>query len=336
MKTKKALLSICLVFILLLSSVVLFACGNKSNSADAQQSYSQVLEDIKKDTSLFKAGTINDMQTNYYLNDLAYKDENGNLVYAYDNYVAILAVGLDFIEEYHVALERVKAKGNYSSLQDDVKSLTKKFNTLKTDHNNLLNDTVGLDYTIYNGYFARYKTSALNFVNETYSCALNLANFLNKKVKLAQSVGSEDMTPEAFAFYCDYNILEAFDDFREFFMDSCKGVEIENMAYQNVYDAVALWNKGIVKHDYKTLELNNVSALVKVFDNVDGEREMAGKALSKFSVYKFVTTYGASIDAYKKSNANASAYYKRIGDYYFNNINTLGYLYNYLVKNVVA
>lgn len=336
MKTKKTIFSICLAVILLLSSIVLFACGNKVNSADALASYSTVISEIKKDTALFKPGTINGMQTNFYLNDFAYKNESDQLVYGNNYYLAFLAVGLDFIEEYHTALDGLKNKGDYAALQDDVKDLTKKLNTLKTDHDNLINETNGLDYSIYNGYFARYRTSALNFINESYSCALNLGKFLNKEAKLAKTVGTEEMTAEAFEFYCDYNILKVFDDFREYMMDSCKGIKIDGLIFDKVFLSMVEWNKNIVKQEYKILDVESATALMNAFRSVDGERASIKTALSKFSIYKFVNTYGYSVESYKKANGNASAYFDRISYYFLDTVNTLDSLYNYLFKNVVA
>ena len=336
MKTKKIIYSIGLTIILLLSSFLLMACGNKSSSKKTFEGYNSIMSKLESDTELFTEQTINNFPTKFYINNLAHKESDGSLNEDYNNYVSILSIGLEFISEYYPQLDGLKLETDYEDLTEDAKNLDKSYNNLKSEHQLLLNEATDLDYRLYNGYFARYRTATLNFINQTYDCAVSLGNFLNNKVKLASSVGTENMTTEAFEFYCDYNLLKIYDDYREFFMESCKGVRVENDFYNNSRLQLSDWVSSVSSKGYKIISVENTKSLMTIFNRVNNDRKLTNKALSKFSIYKYSTTYENSLLAYSKSSSNAPMYYERIETYFWDAESTLNNLINYLVLNVVA
>lgn len=332
MKAKKTLTTICLVLILLLSSVILFACGDKSSSKEAYNAYTTLISDMKKDTSLFSSDKILGMESQFYLNDFAYKNNSNEKVFGYNNYVALASIGLEYIAENQGSLDGLEADADYSGLVDDAKALRKSYNSLKVEHDKLINEASGLDYRIYNGYFARYRTQAMKFINQTFDCALSLGDFLNSEAKLSKTVGSEEMTVDALNFYVDYNVLKMFDDIRIYYMDSCEGVAVEDESYNDVTILLSNWVSLYTK-GYKALTQEQIKPLQTIFDRVNADRNLGQQAVRKFSFYKYSTTYGYSLDAYKKSSENATVYYNMAVNYYFN---TIPAVYNYMTANVVA
>jgi len=195
-----------------------------------------------------------------------------------------------------------------------------------------------LNYTIYNGYFARYRVQAKAFINESYKCALALGNFLTGKAKLTKSFATDAMTAEAINLYCDYNILKVYDDFRGFLMDSSKGLRLTHRLFTDTVANLKDFNKGLLKKSYATLTVEQATQLKDSFSRINNERRINDKAISKFSVYKFVKTYNGSIEAYEKSNQHAPAYYDRIVKYMAErtSASTLKNLRIYLVEEIVA
>ena len=332
MKAKKSISIIFLALVLLLSSFLLFACGKEESSKGAYKAYNTFMTQIKQDTSLFTSKQIENLYTDFYLNDFYSKDNAGAKVYQNNNYIALCAVSLEFIDEYYPTLETLKLKTDYTSLKDDVKSLTKSYKNLKAEHENLKNNAQNLDTTIYNGYFSRYRTYAGKFINKSYSSALKLAKFLNNEAKLAKTIGTDKVTDQAVEFYCDYNILKVFDDFRNFFMNSCKGAYVDNDVYDNVLSMLKLYtNGGLVNKDFSA-NANESKELKNILTQVNNERSIINKAVSKFSVYKFANTYDDSIEGYEKANENAPAYLNKINMYFADTGSTLNLTRVYLLS----
>ena len=332
MKAKKSISVILLALILLLSSFVLFACGGKDSSKSTFESYNSFMTQIKQDTSLFSTKEIENYYTKFYLNDLYSKNSSGTPTYENNYYIALGAVSLEFIDEYYPKLETLKLKTDYSKLKDDIKSLNKSYNNLKVEHENLKNDAQNLDYTIYNGYFSRYRTYAQKFINKSYQSALKLGKFLNNEAKLAKTVATQNMTDEAFEFFCDYTILNVYNDFNNFFMSSCKGVALESEVFNDVLYSLKNFTNSFVLHKSYSVTTEKAKEAKEIITRVNNERGMVNKAVSKFSVYKYSKTYNQSIDAYIKANANAPAYLNKINMYYADANGTINQLRVYLLS----
>lgn len=335
MKVKRSIYTICLICILLLSSVLLFACGKKESNKGAYNAYHSLMTTMVEEAELFADDQIDGNQTDFYLNDFFEKNPSNEDLYIYNHYTSLLSVGLDFIQKYYPVLESLKLKTDYSDLKEEATTLKKSFNKVKTAHTNLKTEAVEVNYIVYNGYFSKYRYNARNLINKTYSCALSLAKFLDKEVKFAKTVATDKMTTEALNFYYDYNILKVVNDFRIFFMASCKGEAVEHQIYNNTVQHLAKWT-AISAKTCKSLTAEQAKELKIILSKVNAEKSMTKTALSKFSVYKLVEEHLSSLTVYAKSNQNAPVYYERIEGYFDNDTSTLKNLYNYLTANVVA
>lgn len=337
MKAKKSIYIICLALILVLSSFLLFACGKKESSASTYKAFDSLMTTMRKDGNLFSTNTIHGVSTTYYFNDFYEKDSQGSELHIYNHYIALTAESLNFIEAYYPQLETVKIKTDYSDLKDDVKALKKRYEKLSKEYTNLINNATELDYTIYNGYFARYRTYALKFINETYDCALSLGKFLDEKVNLDKGVDNGTATSDNLTFFLSYNCLKVFDDMREFFLDSCKGLNISGDEYNSVMASLTNW--ATLSTKVVTVTAEELKELSSLMTYVNNDRKMAQKALSKFSMYKYTTTYESSLTAYKKASEHAPIYYDRLASYFWGvdtNASTLDNLYACLLDYTVA
>ena len=327
MKTKKSLYSICLVVLLIISSLLLFACGGNATAKNAYKSYSSLLTEMKQDSKLFSTKDVNGVETNFYFNDFFSKDENNNPEVEYEYYITLSSISLDFIDEYHVVLQNAKIDTDHAKLVEDVKQLKKKYNNLKKEYENLSTNANGLDDTVYNGYFSRYKWGVLKFINESYECSLSLGKFLQKKFNFDQA---------ELNFTVDFNLLKVFNDYRQFLLSSCKGINLssEDSKFEYVLSQLQSWQTTFNVENFKTLDKEDEDALKTVFARVDGDRKLASKAMSKFSYLKFIEEYETSVKAYSKSNENASSYYSRLNDYLFSD-GTLESLKEYLEAKLI-
>jgi hypothetical protein len=346
MKVKRSILSIMLTAILCVSAVIFFGCGTTSESTVA--TYSEAVTTYKNDTSLFSTGYIYNVSTNYYLNDFSYK-ENGKSVAGYQQYQALNAMGLNFIEKYYSLLDGISYVGDYSSLNKSVENMNNAYKQMKEEHSKFV--TVGSTVTekIYNGYFARYRVSAITFIDTVYTSANALADFISTNVYTdndivgndAEAVEEEeneetDKEEESglsasakYDFYINRHLLKIATDFEKFFLESCKGQNLSSDAYSKTG---TLLNSFCTQIMTKTFNLPNSEnlALVKVVLNaVNGDRTSVNTALSNFSLYDY-----SNIDSYIDSNSNMQTYYDRIESYYFGTNSVLNNLKTYLYENI--
>lgn len=327
MKTKKSIYTICLTLILLLSSVLLFACGNTTKSKDVYTSYNELLEELKGDSDLFSSKSINGISTDFYLNDFYSKDKNGSRVTDYDYYIQLASVSFDFIEKYHVVFNSFDVKYDFSNLSSDIKEVRDEYKKLKEEHQALVTSTVGLDYVIYNGYFSRYKAQTINFINSSFECALSMGEYIDKKEILV-------IAQESYNFDIDYELLKVFDDYRYFFLSSSKGVKISDDTFADTLSVFDNWHSQFMDKDYSLPAEEEIAKLETVFTQIEGDRCLARTAMKKFSYYQFVEEYEGSINAYSKLNENAEAYFNCIDDYLFSG--TILRLKDYLTANLTA
>lgn len=341
MKIKKSLYTICLAVLLILSSLMLFACKKEETSKNVYASFNEFVTSVNDEDVVFKDCPTN-ADYHFYFKDFSSKSSAGYMVYEYEHYNHLVEGSLSFIVQHYKKLENLTLKTNYSSLKSRIKALKKNYSALKVEYTNMMEEAQDLSYNIYNGYFARYHAQAKSFINESYKCALSLGKFLTGKADLIKNYATENMTAEEVDLYVDYNILKIYEDYRKFFMDSCKGNDIlNNYVYKNALNIISsFYNDGLYQ-EYKTITVEEAESLRSVLTKVDNERKINDKALSKFSVYKFTNPYNHSIEAYEKDSKFAGVYYNRISQYIASGKsessreNTLCILMNYITENVI-
>ena len=95
MKTKKVLSSLLLAFILLLSSLLLFACGKNETSQSTFKEFTSFITEIESEKSVLVNSKIAQGETDFAFKDFSQKDEFAQKDSTiYDHYSILVGVGL--------------------------------------------------------------------------------------------------------------------------------------------------------------------------------------------------------------------------------------------------
>lgn len=331
---KKSFILIILSAIFIFAGVMTVGCGKSVSNTTAYNAIEAFVIDSNSEEAPFSIGTVNGVETNYYINNFQKKNDSNVLIDDDQNYQLLNAVGLNYIGKYYSELENVQNKYDFSSLYENTKKLKTRYNELKT-----LNDEInGLGSNaqsfVYNGYFSKYKISAREFVDQTYSTAAALGDLLINKIKITSSLGTDNQTQEDFEKYMDYQNMMLFKDFNDFFMKSCKGQIIDNAIYTATKTKMLTFCQDIVLKTNKTLSKEKVAEVVTMSNALMGERRMYAIAAKNFSLYDFTTKYENSIDAYEKAQNDADSCYDEMQRYLTDENCSLNIYYNYLKNNV--
>lgn len=325
---KKSISIVLVSLMLLISCFLLMACGKSVTSADAYTLIDETLNTYK-DSEIFEEGEIYGLETNFVLQDFKSKNSDGTLVSDSENYVALAALGLNFIEENYAKLDGMQVKYDYNKINKAVNEMNSAFKRTMKEYNNFNNLESSANYEIYNGKFARYKEASRTLIIKVYSAAQTLGNFLINEGGVSKSVGAEDMTTEALNYYYSYNELLISRDFMNFFLKSCRGQSFEEELFVNTETLFKGYTSTIFAGENKSLTSDEAQDLKEVFTAVSGDRENVTTSLNNFSLRLLFTKYEGSIDAYEIDNGDANIYYNSINSY-FNNNGILQKLFAYL------
>ena len=314
---KKSILYSILAVIMCLSCFVMFAC-NKDDK-DTLTTYKDFITIIQSENTMFKSDNINGIKSDYYLNDFYSKNYQNVKIEDDVNYLVLCAGGLNFIENYYTKIE----KGKAGKLKSGIIDMSESFTDLLNNYRKFKNVTDYADYEIYNGFFARYKWQAKDFINVVYENALDLADYIYNDLGFGQNVGQIEDKDKGivgekegeFLFYFDYQNLLILNDYRLFFMDSCLGQQMDNDLYKSISENFKVF-VNIVGSTIKDVDKEYKEDYILHNSLLNSEREMTKNSIEKFSLYDFVNEYNSNIDAYEKKESNATAYYLQIERYH--------------------
>ncbi|MBQ8909237.1 MAG: hypothetical protein IJY90_03020 [Clostridia bacterium] len=244
----------------------------------------------------------------------------------------LIAVALNYIEQYYPLAQGYTKSANVSKLERSLKELSQGYKALKTEYQGVVQLEVYENMTIYNGFVANYADEATRFSGKAYACALELSAYLSNKVKFDHSVGSDEVAQEAFEFYVDSRILEIFCDYHNFIMVNSKA------SLNSIPSGVLALQAKTISTQKSAEEIKQVK---EYFDALAGERALVKNAFKHFSYYDYVKLYDADITAYEKVSPLARAYYKQIERYYFmtsyfTNISCIGKVCKFAANNIFA
>ncbi len=271
------------------------------------------MKTISEDSSLFENGPTYSLQTKFYIKDIGYKTADGK-IQGYRHYRAILAAGLEYINDYYGKLEVVS--GNVESLTDTVKVMFDQYRKVKIEHDKLVtaNKKSKLSANEYNKYFDSYKLAIAELIDDVYDCALTLNDYLKNELNLGSNFGSSDMTEQDINFYLDYNFIKIYNDFKVLYIDSINGEDLEaDVLNKEILSSFNLLTSADRVSSLAIDKANNIALGLAVVEVNSGEFR---EAVKEFSIYKFITQYNQDIDAYQKDDENAATNYKKITDYF--------------------
>lgn len=333
-KKRNILLSI-LAVILVSVSFVLFACGDLGNAKDTFQAYKTTIETYKANDTLFSTNTIENINTDFYLNNFYSKNNDGTQIQDDVNYIILNAVGLNFIDKYYTRLENLEGSFDFNPLNDNLNKMNESYNALKVENQNLANIESTAENSIYSGYFARYKSYSKYFINSVYATALTLGDFLVNKVNVGSSIGTDSQQADDFDLYADYQLLLIFEDLRLVLMQSCDGQVLQNQIYNSASNYLKNFAKNVQAKEKKSLDNEKVLEFKNILDAFNNQRASYITAVNGFSIYQYLTTYDSSLEAYVKADSNTDTYYNQLLNYYCLDNNYMTLIYNYLTTNLV-
>ena len=350
---KKTIITTILCLIIALSSFTMFACGGDGQTS--YQYYTTFFNTVKGDGTMFETGNALGVQTNFQLKNFQSKVYDGQateLVQDDQNYLILLANGLNFIEKYYTRL----ADNKNTSLKSGIDAMTDSFDQLLIEYQNIIDVSVNANYEIYNGNFARYKWQTKDFINTVYESALDLGNLLYKDLDMEDSIellkqedeqkadekqeksDEKPVTKEDIAdsfdleFYFDYQNLLILEDYRAFLMDSAIGQQLNYSLYEIVDQSLTLFT-GVIDKNLKDLSAQQLTSYIDLCQRLATEREFTKEAISEFSCYEFVNDYAQDLISYEKSISGASIYKLQIEKYFGDYISRFK---DYVSSNVVA
>lgn len=342
---KKKFLFSGLALIVALSGLTMVACDNSDSTTNPYEEYQTTITTFKESTSLFKNGVTDGIESDFYLNNFNYmveSDEVESEEQAFEKvegsryYFTLTAYGLNFIEDYYVYLSG-RTGDDYSDLNEKIDQLNASYARINQSSMDMENDEGISDKHVqaYNSHFAMYEANAKDFINDIYSTALSLSDFMIEQVGFIDSLGTETQNDLQERFYIDSQILKVFDDIRRLIIVSAEGINYQNSGLEIFDDAVSLLT------NYAHLSAQNIGDLspetmadvMKLGTLVEGERIVTRQALANFSIYDFVED-NMQIEVYELENQDARAYYIQMQKYFSNNYNYLTLYYNNLSQNI--
>ena len=335
MKKRRIFLSF-IASILVFTGLLLVGCGDLGNAQDTFALYSQAMTNYKSNTNLFISRSINNNQTNFYLNNFYSKNAIGEEVQDDQNYLILTAIGLNFIEEYHTKLDGLEGSYDFNNLVNAINKLNTDYDELKLENEKMLSVESNAEVDIYNGYFTRYKNSARNFIDEVYETALTLGNFLMNNARIARNLGSETQTQDELNFYYDYQLLQIFNDFRLILMDSASGQILTDTVYTNSSSKLKNFAQNIQAKSVKQLTVEQTNSYIEICEALNNERISYQKAVNAFSLEEFENMYDSYLEAYTRVNSNFDSYYNQLNNYFCETNNIMTLIYNYYTSNIVA
>lgn len=326
-KVKKYITTTFLVLVLLASSLLLMACGNKVTATDSYNLLGSLVSVYKSELGIFVQGNIKGISTNYHMPDFTTKNEVGESISGGDNYVAFVAIGMNYIDRNVEALNGLEMKYNFKSFNKSITEMNDAYNNVVKEYANMKNLDSSVNYNIYNGYFARYREYTKFFINEIYDVATELGEILIEAK--GDGIGTSDLTSDTFNSYADYNVLLASQDFKNFFMDSESGKLFDQTLEKQTQTIFNEYCQSLFKKPQLALTTEKAQNMKELFDAVNVDRKNVTRSLEEFSLYDFYSLYEGSLTAYEKTNADANIYYLNIENYFGTN-GLLGKLYAYL------
>lgn len=306
---KQALLSVLAVGVLACGGLMA-GCKNNGNSENTYSQFDTFVSSCKENDTLFSSSTVQGVNTNFYLNNFSRKGTSNAYINDDQNYIYLTSMGMNFIENNYSYLKGLGKNLNYSGLDKEMKTLNKKYDTLKQESENLKNVETSADYDIYNGYFSRYKTATADFTVQVYQTATSLGDFLFKDAKIFNQTKQINSR-----FFYEYQNLNILDDFCQFFLVSCEGQVLDNTLYTYTTTQLKTFMSDFVTKYQGGSSMYISEKYYNVSLALDNEREIFDKVAQKFSMYKYVVNYNSSLSAYENDEKEISIYYDQFNRY---------------------
>lgn len=323
---KKIFLALTLSLMALCSSTFLVACKQDVNP---YSEIKEIVEEITTNTSSYTYQAVpNTDYVGYNINGLKYKKGSTN-IYVEDGeiYNTIFAISMNKIIKYYPEIENLQA-----SKLKALETKTQEFKVVYDNFNGARERFLALEpssnFTVYNGFYPRYKREVKKYVDKTCDLADELLNVCQTNIKYQETddeVKNQENLEKINLINYDYQILNALGDVKEVFFVSAGGFDFDNSLFNQTKKALTSICTMAKKDNYSLTEDEK-----KIFDGASSamanQRKIVRKATQNFSIYDLVLNYDNSLYAYYKSDRSKEIDYTQLNAYFGND----GYLSTYL------
>lgn len=331
---KKRFILFLLSAIFVLTGIIAVGCGKSVNADQAYKHMESFVVSITSDDSPFSHGSINGIETDFYINNFKSKNDADEYVDDDQNYLMLNAVSLNYIYKYYSELGSVNKKYDCTALYNSLSILESKYHDLKILSSELNNLGENAQNFVYNGYFSKYKVSLKDFVQQAFVTSSALGDVLINKANIAFTLGTDEQTAEDLTKYVDYYSMMIFKDFSDFFLGSCKGQVIDSTTYVITKNKMDLYCSNVLNKNNKEMTKETTVEFMTMSKAMAEERRMYNIAINGFSYYDYTTKYENSIEAYEKAESDADSFYEKIQRYLININGPIQIYYAYLINNV--
>lgn len=331
---KKRFILFLLSAIFVLTGIIAVGCGKSVNADQAYKHMESFVVSITSDDSPFSHGSINGIETDFYINNFKSKNDADEYVDDDQNYLMLNAVSLNYIYKYYSELGSINKKYDCTALYNSLSILESKYHDLKILSSELNNLGENAQNFVYNGYFSKYKVSFKDFVQQAFATSSALGDVLINKANITSTLGTDDQTAEDLTKYVDYHSMMIFKDFSDFFLGSCKGQIIDDSIYDLIKNRMGLYCTNVINKENKEITKETSIEFLTMSNAMREERRMYNIAINGFSYYDYTTKYENSIEAYEKAESDADSFFEEAQRYLSNVNSSIQAYYAYLTNNV--
>ena len=320
-KSKSKVITIIVSIILLASAFLLFGCEKGPTTEQIQENLNSFIQTENGANSFLS-------EDNTLKNFTMYKEaEQPELID--NNYQNLVMIAVDYIEDYARNFES-EENFDYSLIQQSLDALNASYAQTLQDYQDFM-QAQDASQIVYDGFALNYQNSVIDFVNDAFQTALSMKDCLAQNFGLIDDDFEEIVTVDQANIYLDAVRLELANDYRQFFLSSCKG---EILAQNDIYAAASNQLQSLANIRDILVTANKSQQFVTLkqkYDAIAEERAIINKCVESFSMYDFVNSFDSDINIYQTQVQDAENYLEKIESYFFNNQNQ-GALGNFVMQ----
>lgn len=320
-KSKSKVITLIVSIILLASAFLLFGCEQGPTTEQIQENLNSFIQTENEANSFLS-------EDNTLKNFTMYKEAEQPETID-NNYQNLVMIAVDYIEDYARNFES-EENFDYSLIQQNLDALNASYTQTLQDYQDFM-QAQDASQIVYNGFALNYQNSVIDFVNDVFQTALSMKDCLAQNFGLIDDNFEEIVTVDQANIYLDAVRLELANDYRQFFLSSCKG---EILAQNDIYAAVSNQLQSLADIRDILVTANRSPQFVTLkqkYDAIAEESAIMQTCLTNFSMYDFVNSFDGDINVYQTQVQDAENYLEKIESYFFNSQNQ-GALGNFILQ----
>lgn len=318
---KKKVLTLALALLMVLSSVVLFACNEPKLELSEEIAF--IKKEVEDESAYNKANILTSEINGYAIKNLVFKDESDDEAKFYNG---IFSISINNILKCEGVLKGIKS----SKLNGKFESFKKEKDDFRNALENYGNADSNTSTVISRGFYERFKEEAKGYIIATCDLAQELLKFCVTTYTLPKEDDEtyEQKLKELWLLKYNYETAKAVNDVKNFLFDSAKGKELNHAFYKNAKDTLERIVEFSDKSEYYPTSEDDRNEFNNLSKALDNQRKIVYQAISNFSVYELEKEYDNNEELYYKNDETKKYDYAQLKSYFEKG----GILITYFVK----